>query len=222
MVACAGDLSRPLWLIRPSARAPALTVRLAFCPRPRSARWPRSSLGSRVIGESGSPHSQHQQSQRGTSESSLEPLKPGVLTASANPFGATALVHRSVTRVRRSHHSNSGRPRSHRAGTPTSTPVHTTVNHRVVAAKYTPARHTSASVGVTPETQSSSATGSTPPATPVAPTHSTSSSNSGSGSSSGSASPSQSKRSARWSQEPVPVAANKPTYIRRPKEGRNT
>ena len=51
--------------------------------------------GIAVIGESGSPGSEQQQSQREASASSLEPLKPGVLAASANPFSATALVHRS-------------------------------------------------------------------------------------------------------------------------------
>jgi hypothetical protein len=175
----------------------ALTVGLRSPVRRSRLAWRLSTAtlgvlaalvaGIVVIGESGSPGSERQQSQRETSASSLEPLKPGVLATSANPFGATALVHRSVARVRRLQHSHSGRPRSHRASTPTPIPVQTTVNHRVVAANYTPAHHTSASIGAARETQSGSATGSTPPAAPVAPTHSTSSSNS----SSGSASPSK-------------------------------
>ena len=147
--------------------------------------------GIAVIGGTGSSGSERDQSQREARAASLEPLRPGVLAASANPFAATTLVHRSVTGARRPHPLHSGRPRSHRAGPPISDPLRTTVNHRVVAAKYTPAQHTSASVGVTPDTQSGSGTVSTPPATPVAPTHSTSSSNSGSRSSSGSASPSK-------------------------------
>jgi hypothetical protein len=150
------------------------------------------AAGIAVIGESGSPGSERQHSQPGASASPLEPLKPGFLAASANPFSATVLVHRPVSPVHRPHPSNSGHPKHHHAGTPTSTPVHTTVNHHVVAAKYTPTQHTSASVAVTPDTQNSPATRSTRPATPPgAPTHHTSSSNSGSGSSSSSASPSK-------------------------------
>ena len=145
--------------------------------------------GIAVIGESGSPGSEQQQSRREAHASSLESLRPGVLTASANPFAATALVHRPVTSVRRPHASNYRRPRSHRARTLTTARMHTTVNHRAVATKYTPAQPTPASARVT-DTQNSSTTGSTPPPTqPVAPTHHTSSSNSGA--SSGSASPSK-------------------------------
>ncbi len=143
-----------------------------------------SVAGIAVIAESGSPGSERHQSQREARASSLEPLRPGGLVASANPFG-TALAHRPVTRAHRPHPSISRRPRSHRAGTRDSAPVRTIVKHRVVVATYTPARSTSASVGGTSDTQGGSATGSTPPA---APTHTSSS---GSRSSSGSASPSK-------------------------------
>jgi hypothetical protein len=190
------DLARPRrhhGRLRRRLIPPALTVGLSPLRRSRLA-WRLSTAalgvlaalvaGIAVIGEPGSPGSERQQSQREASASSLEPLRPSGLATSANPFGATALVHRSVARVRRPHHSHSGRPKRHRVSTPTSIPVQTTVNHRVLAANYTPAEHTSASIGATSETQSRSATGSTLSATPVAPTRSTSSSNSGSGSAS--------------------------------------
>lgn len=141
--------------------------------------------GIAVVGESGAPGSDRHQSQRDAGARSLEPLTPGVLAASASPFAGMALGHRSATRARRPDPSNSGRPRSHRAGTRDSAPVRTIVKHRVVVATYTPARSTSASVGGTSDTQGGSGTGSTPPA---APTHTSSS---GSRSSSGSASPSK-------------------------------
>lgn len=176
----------------------ALTIRL-WDPLRRS-RFARSLsaataaaliAGIAVIGESGLSGSGRQPSQREAKVSFLERLKPDILAALANPLGATVLVDRSVTRVRRPHPSTPGRPKSHRAGTRISGPVHTTVKPRVVTATYTPAR-TSTTVAVTPDTQSSTATRSTPPTTqPVAPTHYTSSSNSGSGSSSGSTSPSR-------------------------------
>ena len=164
--------------------------------------------GIAVIGESGSPGTEQQQSQREASASSLEPLRPGVLAASANPFGATALVHRSVTRVRRPHPSNSGRPRSHRAGTPTSAPA---ADHRqsscggsqvhagptYVGERRSDPRHPKQlSNGVDATCH-----------TPVAPTHYTSSSNSGSGSSSGSASPSQGD---------APLAGHRSRHMRLP------
>ena len=199
-----GSAMLPAELARPSRHhgrlrgrliPPALAMRLRAAFRRSRFAWLLSTAalaalvaGIAVIGEFGSPGSERPQSQHGAIESSLEPLKPGVVAASANPFSATALVHRPVTPVRPSHPSNPGRPRSHRAGTRTSAHVQTIVNHRVVAARYTPARSTSASLRVTPDSQSGSATESTPPA---APTHYTSSSNSGSGSSSGSASPSK-------------------------------
>ncbi len=198
------DLARPSRQHRRLRRRlmpPALAIRLTAPLRRSRFAWLLSTAtlgalaalaaGIVVIGESGPPGSERHQSQREASASSLEPLRPDVFAASANPFGATALVHRSITRARHPHHSHSSRPRRHRASTPTSTPVQTTVKHHVVAAKYTPAQHTSASVGATRETQTGSATGSSPPATPVAPTHSTSSSSSGSRSSSGSAGPSK-------------------------------
>ena len=145
-----------------------------------------------AMSESGSPGTEPPQSQRDASGSSIESLRPGVLAASADPFGAAALVHRSVTRVRRPHPAHVGRARGRHAGKPTSARAQTTVNRHVVAASYTPAQRTSPSAGATPDTQSSSATRSTTPATtPVAPTHNTGSSNGGSGSSSGSASPSK-------------------------------
>lgn len=145
-------------------------------------------VGITAIGESGSPGTEQQQSQRAAGASSLEPLRPGLLAASANPFADTALVHRSVTNGRRARPSNSGRPKNHRPGATTSAPVHTAVDHRVVTPRYTAARDTSTRLAVTPDTQSSSATGSTPPASP---THYRNSSNSGSSSSSGSGSPSR-------------------------------
>jgi hypothetical protein len=144
--------------------------------------------GIAAIGESASPGIEHQQSQREAGASSLEPLKPGLLAASANPFAVTTLVHRSVTHGRRARPSNSARPKNHRPSATTSAPVHTAVDHRVVTASYTPVRDTSTSLTVTPDSQSSSPTGSTPPASP---THYTNSSNPGSSSSSGSGSPSQ-------------------------------
>ena len=148
-------------------------------------------VGIVMISESGSPGSE-EQSPRGAGPNSLELVRPGLLAASANPFGATALVHRSASNVRRPHPANRKHPRSHRVNTQTSTPVQTNVSHRVVAARYTPAQTTSASVAATPDTQSSSGTGTTPPAAPPpAPTHYTSSANSGSSSSSSSGSPSK-------------------------------
>jgi hypothetical protein len=144
--------------------------------------------GIAAIGESGSPGTEQQQSQREASASSLEPLRPSLLAASANPFAVTAPMHRSVAHGRRARPSNSGRPKNHRRGATTSARGHTAVDHRVVVAKYTPARDTSPSLAVTPDTQSSSATGSTPPASP---THYSNSSSSGSSSSSASRSPSQ-------------------------------
>ena len=144
--------------------------------------------GITAVGESGSPGTERQQSQREASASSLDAVTPGLLAASANPFGVTAPVHRSVTHGRRARPSNSGRPTKHRPGAATSSPVHTAVDHHVVVTTYTPARDTSTSPAMTPDTQSSSATGSTPPASP---THYTNSSNSSSSSSPGSGSPSQ-------------------------------
>jgi hypothetical protein len=144
--------------------------------------------GIAVIGESGSPGTEQQQSQRQAGASSLEPLRPGILAASANPFAVTTLVHRSVTPSRRARPTNSNRPKNHRRVATTPGSVKAAVDHRVVTATFTPARDTSASPAVTPDSQSSSATGSTPPASP---THYTNSSNSGSSSSSGSGSPSQ-------------------------------
>ena len=139
--------------------------------------------GIAAIGNSGSPSTEQQQSQREAGASSLERLRPGVLAASADPFGAVAVMHRSVTRVRRPHSANVGRATGRHPGKPTSARAQTPVNRHVVAASYTPAQRTSASAGATPDTQSSSATGSTTPATtPVTPTHYTSSSNSGSNS----------------------------------------
>ena len=132
--------------------------------------------------ESGSPGTEPPQSQREASASSFESLRPGVLIASADPFGATAVAHQSVTPVRRPHPASSGRPRGHRAHATTSAPSRTTVDHRVVAATYTPAQNTSAGSEATPETQSSSTESTTPATTPVEPTHNTSSSNSGSNS----------------------------------------
>ena len=106
--------SRPPWLsdCGPPLRRSRLAWRLSTATLGAVAAL---VAGIAVIGESGSPGSEQQQSQREASASSLEPLKPGVLAASANPFGATALVHRPVTRVRRPHPSDSGRPRNHRA-----------------------------------------------------------------------------------------------------------
>jgi hypothetical protein len=144
--------------------------------------------GTAVIRESGSPGTEQQQSQREAAASSLEPLRPGILAASANPFAVTTLVHRSVTPSRRARPTNSNRPKNHRRVATTPGSVKAAVDHRVVTATFTPARDTSASPAVTPDSQSSSATGSTPPASP---THYTNSSNSGSSSSSGSGSPSQ-------------------------------
>ena len=141
-----------------------------------------------ALGESASSGTEQRPSQREAGANSLEPLRPNLLAASANPFAVTALVHRSVTHGRRARPANSGRPKNHRPGPTTSAPVHTAVDHRAVIASYTAARDTSTSLAVTPDSQSSSATGSTPPA---APTHYTNSSNSGASSSSGSGSPSQ-------------------------------
>ncbi|HUA47506.1 MAG TPA: hypothetical protein VMA77_19880 [Solirubrobacteraceae bacterium] len=177
---------------------PALAIRPpAALRRPRFA-WLLSAAtiavlaalvaGIAAIGDSGSPGTEQQQSQREASANSLEPLRPDLLTASANPFAVTALLHRSVTHGRRARPSNSGRPRNHRPGATISSPAHTPVDHRVVTARYTAARDTLTSPAATPNTQSNSATGSTPPASP---THYTNSSNSGSSSGSGSASPSQ-------------------------------
>jgi len=143
--------------------------------------------GIAAIGESGSPGAEQQQRQREAGASALEPLRPGVLAASVNPFAVTSLGHRSVIHVRRPHPSNSSRPKNHRAGAMISAPVHTTADHRVVTASYTAARDASTSPAVTPDTQSSSAAASTP----ASPTHYTSSSSSGSRSSSGSAGPSK-------------------------------
>ena len=178
----------------------ALTVRLCSAIRRSRFAWRLSTAtlgvlativaGIVVIGESGSSGSEQQRSQREASVTALESLRPGLLAASANPFAATALVHRSFTRIRRPRPSSSRHPRSHRPGTTTAGP--TSVNPHVVAAKYTPAQRTSATVAATPDAQSSSATRATSPtAQPVAPTRYTSSSNSGSSSSSGSASPSR-------------------------------
>lgn len=176
----------------------ALTIQLSAPLRSSRFAWRFSTatLGAlaalvaaiAVIGGTGSSGSERDQSQRVASAGSLERVTPGVLAASANPFGDTAPVHWSATRAPRPRASNADRPRSHHAGTRTSPHVRTVVNHRVVVARYTPARSTSASVGVTPDTQSSSSTGATPPTTP---THYTSSSNSSSGSTSGSHSPSK-------------------------------
>ena len=191
MVACAGDLSRPLWLCDrgPHSAAPRFAWLLSTAILGMLAAL---VAGIAVIGESGSPGTEQQQSQREASGSSLESLRPGVLAASANPFAATALVHRSVTRGRRPHPSNSGRPRSHRSGTPTSAPVQTTVNHHVVAPSYTPAQRTSTSARSDPRHPKQFSNGVDDTCHhAVAPTHNTSSSNSGSSSSSGSASPSK-------------------------------
>ena len=149
--------------------------------------------GIAVIGESGSPGSEQQQSQREASASSLEPLRPGVLAASANPFGATALVHRSVTRVRRPHPSNSRRPRSHRAR---HADLSSTADHRQSSCGGSQVHAGPTHVGERrsdprhPKQLRNGVDATCHHA--VAPTHYTSSSNSGSGSSSGSASPSQS------------------------------
>jgi hypothetical protein len=144
--------------------------------------------GIAAIGESGAPGTEQQQSQREAGASSLAPLMPGILAASANPFAVTTLVHRSVTHGGRARPSNSGRPKDRRPNATTSAPVHTAVDHRVVTARYMSVRDTSTSLAVTPDVQSSSATGSRPPGSP---THYTNSSNSGSSSSSGSGSPSR-------------------------------
>jgi len=206
-----GSALLPAELARPSRHQGRLRGRLvpsAVDMRPWSAlrrprfAWLLSSAvlgvlaaviaGIAVINASGSPGTEPPQSQREARANSLESLRPGVLSASADPFGATALVYRSVSRVRGPHPANAGRPRSRRAGTQTSARAQTSVNHRVVAATYTPAQRTSSSAGATTETQSSSATGSTTPATPpVTPTHYTSSSNSGSNSGSSSSTPSK-------------------------------
>lgn len=206
-----GSALLPAELARPSRHHGGLPGRLvppALCRRlwagrPRSRfAWLLSAAmlgtlaalvgGIAVVSESGSPGTEEQQSQRDARVSSLESLRPGVLAASADPFAATALVHRSVSRARRPRPANSARPKSHRTGTTTSAPAQTAVNHRVVAASYTPAPRTTASTGATPDTQSSSATRSTTPATtPVAPTHNTSLSNSGSNAGSSSSTPSK-------------------------------
>jgi hypothetical protein len=144
--------------------------------------------GIAAIAESGSTGAEQQPGQRATSASSLEPLRPGLLAASANPFAVTALVHRSVTQGRRTRPSNSGHPKNHRRSATSSSPVHTAVDHRVVTTRYTAARDTLTSAAATANTQSSSTTESTPPASP---THYTNSSNSGSSSSPSSGSPSQ-------------------------------
>jgi len=142
-----------------------------------------------AIGESGSAGTEQQQGQRAAGASSLEPLKPGILAASANPFSVTRPVHRPPTPGRRARPSNSGRRNNHRRGATTSAAVHTAVAHRVVTTSYTAARDTLTSPAATPATQSRSATGSTPPASS---THDTTPSNSDSSSSSGSSSPSKS------------------------------
>ena len=185
-----GRLDPPALAIRPWAALRRSRFAWLLCAAAIAALAALAALvaGIAAIGESGSPGTEQQQSQREAGPSSLEPLRPGLLAASANPFAVTALVHRSVTHGRRARPSNSGRPKNHRPGATTSAPVHTAVDHRVVTARYTAARDTSTSLAVTPDTQSSSATGSTPPASP---THYTNSSNPGSSSSSGSGRPSQ-------------------------------
>ena len=182
-----GRLDPPTLAIRPSAalRRPRFAWLLSAATLVALAAL---VAGIAAIGESGSPGTEQQQSQRDAGASSLAPLTPGILAASANPFAITTLAHRSLTHGRRARPSNSARPKNHRPNATTPAPVHTAVDHRVVTARYTPVRDTSTSLAVTPDTQSSSATGSTPPASP---THYTNSSNSGSSSSSGSGSPSQ-------------------------------
>lgn len=135
------------------------------------------------------------QGERGASAKSLEPLKPDLFSASANPFGTNTVVNRPAPRVRPPHRENAERPRNHPAVTPTTSAARTTVHHPVVVARYTPSPATHPSSGVTRDTSSSSGTASTSPAAPPpTPTHYTTSASghSGSGSSPGSTKPSKS------------------------------
>jgi hypothetical protein len=95
--------------------------------------------------------------------SSLDLLKPNVLTASADPFGTKAAAHRSGAAGPQ--HTNAQHLKKHSAAARTSTPVHTNGNQHVVMAHYTPSP-TPTSSGLAPDTQSASGEGSgSPPAT---------------------------------------------------------
>jgi hypothetical protein len=76
------------------------------------------------------------QGERGASAKSLEPLKPDLFSASANPFGTNTVVNRPAPRVRPPHRENAERPRNHPAVTPTTSAARTTVHHPVVVARY--------------------------------------------------------------------------------------